>query len=86
MKPADAGQTAHIAKVGKGAILIYTEGADRAGARIPPVEKFAIELMAMSRFVLPAGLVPTTVPATGVSALVPLIAKPEIVEVPAFEV
>jgi hypothetical protein len=42
--------------------------------------------MAMSRFVLPGGLVPTTVPAKGVNAPVALIANPEIVDEAEFEV
>src|SRR6266850_88130 len=40
----------------------------------------------MSRFVLPLGLVPTTVAPTGVKTPVALIANPEIVDEPAFEV
>ena len=40
----------------------------------------------MSRFVLPAGLVPTTVPLSGVKAPVAAIAKPEMVEEAAFDV
>lgn len=42
--------------------------------------------MAMSRLVLPLGLMPTIVLATGVNIPVALIANPEIVDVPAFEV
>ncbi len=37
-------------------------------------------------FVLPAGLVPTTVPLSGVKAPVAAIAKPEMVEEAAFDV
>jgi hypothetical protein len=44
------------------------------------------ELIAISRFVLPAGLVPTTVPGRGVNEPVAPIAKPEMVAEPAFEV
>ena len=42
--------------------------------------------MAMSRFVLPLGLVPTIVPARGVSDPLTPIANPEIVDVAEFEV
>src|SRR5215469_9082214 len=42
--------------------------------------------MAMSMFVAPLGLMPRTVPGRGLSAPAALIAKPEIVEDPAFEV
>src|ERR1700758_3076582 len=58
---------------------------------IVPVPEFSVyrnfpsALTAMSRFVLPAGFVPTTVAPTGVNAPVLPTANPEIVDEPAFE-
>src|ERR1700751_2305233 len=58
---------------------------------IVPVPEFSVyrnfpsALTAMSRFVLPAGLVPTTVAPIGVNAPVLPIANPAMVEEPAFE-
>ena len=58
--------------------------------RVPPAEfreyrKFPSLLMAMSRLPAPAGFVPTTVPGSAVSVPVLPMAKPEIVDEPAFE-
>jgi len=44
------------------------------------------ELIAMSRLVAPLGLVPTMVPDNAVNAPFEPMIKPEMVEVPAFEV
>ena len=49
-------------------------------------KNFPSALMAISRLVLPEGLIPTSVPPTGVSAPFFEIKKPEIVADPAFDV
>jgi hypothetical protein len=57
-----------------------------------PVPEFSVyrympsELTVISRFVLPLGFVPTTVPDTGVNAPAELIANPEIVDDAEFDV
>jgi hypothetical protein len=58
---------------------------------IVPVPEFSVyknfpsALTAMSRFVLPAGFVPTTAAPIGVSVPLLPMANPEIVDDPAFE-